>query len=124
MKTILLFIILCTTTAYAQNNKNIDSLICKKWRIESNAIGGVVYPADSSEDKTIFYLDHTAENIQSGHSKFSTWSYDAYKNTLMLRDKISKEETILSIIQITDIRLVVSYAFCDAPLTVYLKVVK
>ena len=101
--TIISILFLFSKIAFGQTNQNIDSLICKEWKLAYYEEGGEKFPPSKEQknDRMIFYKDHKVKSIEAGNIQNGTWKYDEPTKTLIVVDNQTKERANLKVLKIT-----------------------
>ena len=89
-------------------SKDKDALFCKKWKEISFEENGKKYntPDNLTNNRIIFFPDHTVKSIQSDMSKIGVWSFDKKTKILTITDNETKFNIVFKVIEITEQQLI------------------
>ena len=107
--------------------QNIESLLCKEWKLRYREEEGRKEYPDEGEvnDRFIFAANHTVEIIEAGESQDGLWQYDPSTKRLVLTNRVSKDKLTMAIITLTNDELVLKFMDDTADhSTIYLVPVK
>jgi hypothetical protein len=114
---LIIFVFTISIMGYAALTKSIDtkaknkieSLICKKWKPVAYEEEGKKYdtPEKFQTTRMNFSFDHTVESTDKGNSAVGDWIYDENLKTITIVDKVTKETTIIKVMNISENEFVV-----------------
>jgi len=105
-KQLIFLIILIGTVSFSKmafgqisTNQEIDSLICKSWKLKIYEIDGINQELDTlSSDRFIFYPDHSLELDLDDEILNASWSYDKQTATLTITAAETKNSLVMKIL--------------------------
>lgn len=117
MAILLLFLALMTNTdMLAQpTNRDIDSLLCKTWKVSYyEAEGQRHQPSEELQQvRMTFYKDHTVKSLEKGKRRTGTWKYDQGQQMLTITDQDSSQQWMARVAMIDATGCVLHYTMED-----------
>jgi hypothetical protein len=119
---VLAFFVSLAGKTNAQTPNNIDSLLCKEWKLVAFEEGGKKIPAQPEQkgDRMIFYFNHKVTSIDAGVNELGIWSYDAKSQMLTITDNESKDKMQLKVLKITAEECELSFKEDDLVIKIYM----
>lgn len=110
----------------AQSSQNIDSLLCKEWRLVAYEEGGEKFNASPQQknDKMIFYFNHQVKSYDGDLVEMGVWSYNEQTKKLTITDKISKEKLEVEIIKLTKLECVLAFKEDGESLKIFMEPIR
>jgi hypothetical protein len=122
LKSLPLFLLLFfTQSAFAQSSE-IDSLICKSWKIVAHEQGGkkVFQGKDQKDDRIIFYENRNLEMTNGKEKDYFTWYYDEINKQFVITDKTTKARLKFGILKLNENELILESKIEDLHQIIYL----
>lgn len=122
-KLLLVLIVLLTwgSGAFAQTNQNIDSLLCKVWKVATIEEGGKRKPVKTEfkNFRMIFGFDHKLKYYDGEMIEVGVWSYDEKNHKIILVNEQSKVRDEINVVKLTETELVTSHKEKNKTIIVY-----
>ena len=95
----ILSILIFSAFGQISTNQEIDSLICKPWKLKVYEIDDITQVLDTlNRDWLIFHPDHSLEFDLDDEILKAFWSYDKQTNTITITDAEAKNPLVMKIL--------------------------
>jgi hypothetical protein len=108
-------------SANAQTPNNIDSLLCKEWKLAATEEGGKRKPVKTEfkNFRMIFGFDHKLKYYDGEMIEVGVWSYDEKNHKIILVNEQSNVRDEINVVKLTETELVTSHKEKNKTIIVY-----
>lgn len=107
-----------------QPANEFEKLLCKKWKVVAYEEGGKRFdtPEIFQNNRMKFSLNHTVESSGDGNISIGDWRYDDSLKTITIVDKVTNENVIIGVKNISENEFVVQIGNAnERMLTLFMK---